>query len=92
MMNALGARCPHCARPSGGDTSGPRRRILHYGRRLPWVALVDEDLRRGVFVEHAKCRDKAVRRLAQVAADLAAAAGVFSARVLLAEALKKVGG
>lgn len=91
MTEALGARCPFCGRPSANRT-GPRRIVVHYGKRLPWAACVDGDFRRGVFAEHQKCRDKAVRRLSQVAADIAAAAGVFSARVLLAEALRRVGG
>ena len=91
-MNALGARCPHCARPSGGERSGPRRTVLRYGKRLPWAALVDEDLRRGIFVEHKRCRDKATRDLIRAAENLAGAAGVFSARLLLAEALRRVGG
>ena len=91
-MNALGARCPHCARPSGGESSGPRRMVLHYGKRLPWVAVVDEDFRRGIFVEHMRCRKKATRDLIRAAENLAGAAGVFSARLLLAEALRGVGG
>lgn len=93
MIAGFGARCGFCGKSSEHERSGPRRTVVRYGRRVPWAALVDEDLRRGVlFAEHVRCRDKAVRRLSQVAADIAAAAGVFSPRALLAEALKRVGG
>lgn len=91
MLEAVGARCPLCGRPSASRT-GPRRKVLHYGKRLPWAALVDEDLRRGIFVPHSKCREKAARDLVRAAENLAGAAGVFSARLLLAEALRRVGG
>lgn len=91
MLDAVGARCPFCQRPAANRT-GPRRIVLHYGRRLPWAALVDEDLRRGVFSEHKRCRDKATRDLIRAAENLAGSAGVFSARLLLIEALRRVGG
>lgn len=91
MTGALGARCPFCGRPSANRT-GPRRSVVHYGKRLPWAALVDEDLRRGIFSPHSKCREKAARDLIARAEDLAGAHGIYSARLLLAEALRRVGG
>lgn len=91
-MEGLGAVCPFCGRAAATGRSAPRRTLVHYGKRVPWAATVDEDLRRGIFAAHLKCREKATRDLVRAAENLAGAAGVFSARVLLAEALRRVGG
>lgn len=91
MLDAVGARCPFCQRPAANRT-GPRRILVHYGKRLPWATLVDRDFRRGIFAEHKRCRDKATQDLIRAAENLAGTAGVFSARLLLVEALRRVGG